>query len=165
MAALVFDLCKFRGYNPPESTENHFDAETFCTHTASGLLVHIISLEFLNLDATNHMLLALMLSERGQFKTIILFNKARKIKALQKLADVELFDKAELKILLGGSSLLPRRFELLDARTHAEIKRRYDCLPKMLSTDPIARLHAFKPRDIILIERKSGEICYREIVT
>ncbi len=87
----------------------------------------------------------------------------KKVATYQSLCDLELFERAHLRILLAGHRFMVSHTRLSEEE-RAIICRTYgeDNLPRLQVTDPMARLYGFKIGDVILIRRP--QIYFRRVV-
>lgn len=82
---------------------------------------------------------------------------------LQKIF-IELFEADELQFNITKHQLVPKH-RLLSHEESQEFKKKYGInIPKLLSSDPVARFYDFKKGSIIEITRKNDYISYRIVV-
>lgn len=101
-------------------------------------------------------------------KIIIICDKCslqmKKLRLVKQHKDLDVFERAELALLLSGHSLLPT-FSRIPAAEMAALDQKYGAhLPQMTRDDPMSKLHDYKEGEIIRIHRKDGTLYYRRIV-
>ena len=90
---------------------------------------------------------------------------ARRVLDTTTSTEIELFCGTELMIDVTNHILQPRRFRRLPTNEVDDFKAKkfFDVIPRMDSTDPIARYFNFRVGDVIEITRRSGVVVYRRV--
>ncbi len=154
MNDVILKLCVVRNYRAHESDP--------CLYVSSEN--KIVTFYFIDVFSQEYMntLLPTLCSFRDRH-IIVLCDKQKKLKVpLDSLSNIEVHILAVLSLQLIPNKFCAR-FEKLQGDDLILMKKHYDQLPILLTTDPMARIYGLVAGDITKIYRLDGSIYFRRL--